>query len=195
MSEQDPPEPRLADRDREQAVQRLGQALAEGRLTMDEYDERVAAVLQARTASELAPQLADLPGGAPATGTALEHGQLRTTMSTIKREGRWVVPRRLHVHSKAGTVKLDLTEAVITHPVIELEVELYAGSVTLLVPDGASVNVEPAEQGMVASTVKVRGVTRSTEPVGEPHVVISGKQWAGTVVVRRRRRFFRVFRR
>lgn len=151
---------------------------------MSEFDERLARVLRARTSSDLQPYLADLPASQPAP----EEGQLRATMSTIKRTGRWVVPRRLSVSNKAGSVKLDLTDAVIAHPVIEIAIEVYAGSTTLVLPRGASVDVERVE--LVAGSAKVRKVPSSTEPIGEPHVVVSGKQWAGTVTVRHQYRFW-----
>jgi hypothetical protein len=180
------PEARISDADRERAIQHLGDALAEGRLTMPEFEQRLDGVLPARTASDLAPYLADLPA-APAVP---EHAELRAAASSIKRTGRWMVPRRLSVHSKAGSVKLDLTDAVVAHPVVEVALEVYAGSTTLVLPRGASVNVDPVE--LVASSVKVRSqVPTSTEPVGRPHVVVTGTQRASSLLVRHQRRFLR----
>jgi hypothetical protein len=177
MSE--PPELRISDADRERAVQRLQRAMSEGRLTIDEFDERVTGVLRARTGSDLEPYLADLPS-VPATPEQVQ--------SDVKRTGRWVVPRRLSVQNKAGSVKLDLTEAIIAHPVIEIAIDCYAGSTTLVLPPGASVDVERVE--LIAGSAKVRKVLRSTEPIGEPHVVITGKQWAGSVTVRHQYNFW-----
>lgn len=53
--------PRAGDRDREKAAARLGQALAQGYLQLDEYDERVRAVFETRSTGELSQLLADLP--------------------------------------------------------------------------------------------------------------------------------------
>lgn len=183
------PELRISDADRERAVQRLNDAVAEGRLTMSEFDERVDGVLRSRTASELTPYLVDLPGTAGGPVTAPEHQELRTTASTLRRNGRWVVPRRLTVHSKAGKVKLDLTEAVISHPVVELTLQTAAATTVLILPQGASVDVDQVEQ--VASSTRVRKVPTSTVPTGDPHLVVTGKQFAGTLVVRHQRRFLR----
>lgn len=52
---------RAGDRDREKTAARLGQALAQGYLQMDEYDERVQATFQANTTAELKELLQDLP--------------------------------------------------------------------------------------------------------------------------------------
>ena len=52
---------RASDADRDRVTGRLQEHFAEGRLTRDELDERVAAVLHAKTFGELRPVLADLP--------------------------------------------------------------------------------------------------------------------------------------
>jgi hypothetical protein len=56
---------RAGDADREVVLERLQAAQAEGRLDLEEFDERVAATLAARTYGELAAVTADLPGGPP----------------------------------------------------------------------------------------------------------------------------------
>jgi DUF1707 SHOCT-like domain len=55
-------EQRASDADRDTAVDILCTAVAEGRLTLAELDERVGAALSARTISELAALIADLSG-------------------------------------------------------------------------------------------------------------------------------------
>jgi hypothetical protein len=56
-----------ATADRERAIDVLKAGFAEGRLTRDEHDDRVARVYAARTYGELAPLVADLPAGALAS--------------------------------------------------------------------------------------------------------------------------------
>ncbi len=62
------PHLRAADTDREAVATALGASMAAGRLTLAEYDERVAQAWSARTYGELARLTADLP--APAAGPA-----------------------------------------------------------------------------------------------------------------------------
>jgi hypothetical protein len=57
---------RISDADREHAAERLREHFADGRLTSDELDDRLAAVFSARTAGDLRRVRADLPGPAPA---------------------------------------------------------------------------------------------------------------------------------
>ena len=60
------PNLRAADVDRQAVAARLGQHLSEGRLTVEEYDERVAAAYAARTYGDLDRLFADLPRDTPA---------------------------------------------------------------------------------------------------------------------------------
>lgn len=56
---------RIGDAEREQASRALGEHYAAGRLTHEEYDERLAAALNAKTWSDLGPVFGDLPGPKP----------------------------------------------------------------------------------------------------------------------------------
>jgi hypothetical protein len=53
---------RASDADREAVVRRLQTALHQGRLTVEEFDERVAAAWAAKTYGDLAELTHDLPG-------------------------------------------------------------------------------------------------------------------------------------
>ena len=52
---------RLSTREREAALESLSTHFADGRLTVEEFDERAAEVAKATTRGELAPLFADLP--------------------------------------------------------------------------------------------------------------------------------------
>jgi hypothetical protein len=58
---------RVSDAERQRAAMLLGDHFATGRLTQQEYDERVTAAYNARTRSDVAALFADLPGPVPAT--------------------------------------------------------------------------------------------------------------------------------
>lgn len=57
---------RASDRDRQDVVDRLQGAVAEGRLQMEEYLERMGVAYEAVTLGDLAPLCADLPAVRPA---------------------------------------------------------------------------------------------------------------------------------
>lgn len=188
----------MSDADRERVLARLQEAVGEGRLTLDEFQERVDGVLRARRYGEVAPYLADLPpapGGGPPTPPAVpapvpEVAELRTVASALRRTGRWTVPRQLRVSSRAGGVKLDFTEAVIGHPVVEVVLDVWAGGTTLVLPPGATVDVDGVE--MYAGGLKVhKKVPQAPAGAGGPHFVVTGSQKAGGLTIRGPRRFLR----
>ena len=53
---------RASDADREAVMKRLQEAASQGRLTIEEFDHRAAAVYAAKTYGELAALTHDLPG-------------------------------------------------------------------------------------------------------------------------------------
>lgn len=180
---------RIADADRERAAQRLHQALAEGRITLSELEERLAVVYAARYEADLRPPFADLPDpdaivDTPALTVPPDAPPvvLRAGMSTIKRGGTWDVPPRLRLQSAMGSVVLDFCDTVIPHTVVDIEVDLGAGSAKLLVPDDSTANVDD----VVASMGTVKSSVPSVRRPGVPHFVVHGRAGMGSVTVRRR---------
>jgi len=165
--------------------------MSEGRITVAELEERVAAVYAARYAAELRSPLADLPGDDVVALPAVDAQpvakpvELRAGASGIKRTGEWSVPARLRVKSRMGSVVLDFCEAAIPHPVVEVELALGTGSAKLLVPDDATVNVD----GLVATMGAIKNSVASQPRTGAPHFVVRGRARFGSVTVRRRRGF------
>lgn len=167
-------------------MERLRGQLGTGRLTLDEFEQRLTGVLAAATFGEVSPYLADLPGG-PVAVSVPDVTQLRATAGTVKRRGYWLAPRRLVASAKAGSLVLDFTDAVIAYPTVEVELEVQGGSALLVVPRGASVDVDGLD--LVASSVNVRGVPN--QPGDGPRFVVTGRQHAGSLTVRYQRRFLR----
>lgn len=76
---------RLSDAERTDAVNDLAQALGEGRLTMDEFEERTDAVMQATTRRELAEVFMDIPTKASTELKIYSRGEMeRAYQSTRK---------------------------------------------------------------------------------------------------------------
>ena len=101
---------RASDADRDRVTARLQEHFAAGRLTREELDERVAAVLHAKTFGELRPPLADLPEPVPAP-----HAALAQRAAAAQRGGRpW--PARRHHHGLAPLFLLLLVAALVLSP-------------------------------------------------------------------------------
>lgn len=179
---------RISDADRERAAQRLNRALGEGRITVEELQERLATVYAARYGADLVPPLADLPGdpldlSADVLATPVGPPTvLRGGVGTLKRRGAWHVPSRLRVQSSIGSVVLDFCDTELPRPVVEVELELGAGSARLLVPDDATADVD----GLVCSLGSVRSKVAARSEHGRPHFRVYGRAAAGSVTVRPR---------
>lgn len=126
---------RLSNDDREQAVEQLNRAVADGRVTWTEHAERVEAVYAARVADDLRPLLADL---GPTGVVPLSSGttEVAAVLSKIVR-----VPdtsRRIHARSTFGALVLNLV-SVPAGQEIEVQVDAFCGKVQLMVADDATV--------------------------------------------------------
>jgi hypothetical protein len=168
------PQLRVSDNDRELALERLRDALSEGRIDAADFDHRAGRTLQARTASDLAEVTADLPDQA-----GDEELELRGVFGSVKRQGRWAVPRTLRLHRRMGSVELDFTEAEIPHPVVRIELDTIGGSVEIRVPESASVSLDA-----VAVTLgSVQDHRKDAPAHGTPHFVTGELRW-GSLEVR-----------
>ena len=65
---------RIGDAERDRAADYLREHMSVGRLSQDEFDERITAALQARTAADLEPLFSDLPAPKPGQELAAPGG-------------------------------------------------------------------------------------------------------------------------
>jgi hypothetical protein len=180
-----PPEMRASDADRDRVVDVLRAAAGDGRLTGDEFDERLEAALSSRTLGELAVLTADLAGGPGRSGAATAQAQdvirIDQCRGSVRRYGRWVVPRRLELRSSWCDVMLDFTNAVITCDTLRIDMNVRGGSLILLVRPGTVVD---------AGSLTVRHTEVRLGPSAEPdaqaifRVQLAGRMCYGQIEVR-----------
>ncbi len=185
------PELRASHEDRDRVVEILRVAAGDGRLTAAELDERLEAALTARTGSELAVLIDDLPGVAGERGGVAQQAKDLVRIDyqggNTRRVGGWVVPQRMQIRAVGGTVRLDFTEAVITEPTLQIEVEVRGGSLVLVTKPGIEVDAD--EVAVRGGRIKVGSGTGSKHPV-ILRVQISGETRGGSIVARPPRRTF-----
>jgi len=152
----EPPEPasspdlRASDADRDRVIDVLRAATADGRLTADEFNERMEAALASRTFRELAPLTADLTADlatapasrAPESAQANDVIRIDQRGGSIQRTGRWVVPRRLELRPSWCDVTIDFTDAVIAHDTLHVDMKMRGGSLILVVGPGIVVDTD-----------------------------------------------------
>lgn len=153
---------RASDADRERVAEQLRDALAEGRLDMEEFEDRLEATYKARTYGELAPVTRDLPGAqavAPPPVSLVKspagHGSWPdrivggegssrwgvAVMSGFERKGRWTVPQRFDCLAFWGGIELDLRDANFADREVTINCVAIMGGVDIVVPPGVEVLV------------------------------------------------------
>ncbi len=202
MSEE-APELRASDADREQVAEILRDALAEGRLDMEEFEERLDATYKARTYGDLAPITRDLPVGAVAVpkvdmvkrpGAAVGSWSERivggegsstwgvAVLSGFQRKGRWTVPRRFNCFAFWGGGEIDLREANFADGVVEINCVAIMGGVEVVVPPGVEVEVRGIG---IMGGFDHREDGAPGDP-GAPRVIVTGFAFWGGVGVERK---------
>ncbi|MBT2418345.1 DUF1707 domain-containing protein [Streptomyces sp. ISL-22] len=175
---------RASDVDRDRVVDVLNAAAGDGRLTIEELDERVTVALSARTLGELAELTADLPA-VPGGGEVKDVVRIEQQGGSAARGEGWVVPRRLEIESSWGDVTLDFTRAVTTHDTLQIDLDMSGGALRLLTRPGIVVNTD----SLVIEFAKIKA-----RPGGDPgtpvdlRVEVGGRMSYGQVLVRPPRR-------
>jgi class 3 adenylate cyclase len=179
------PEWRVSEKERDEAASRLARFCSEGRLTLEEFSERVEVVLAARTQSELDRVLVDLPQGevAPYASPLPSSGWLVGIMSSTRRRGRWRPKQKLRAVSVMGHIDLDLRNAEIDSPEILINAWSIMGSIRVTVPEGVAVHLT----GVNIMGDKSQRVSDAPLLPGAPLIRVRAVPIMGSVEVRSRR--------
>lgn len=175
-----PPAIRASDAERDATVVRLRDAMAEGRLTLDDFSGRTDAALSALTRDQLAEVVADLPAHPGYADAAFPTPWVVGILGSAKRSGRWRVGHELHALSIMGDCKIDLREAVIDAPVITIEALAIMGTVEVIVPEGVAVDLE----GIAIMGSKSLRMSAAPLLLGAPLVRVTGLALMGEIKVR-----------
>src|SRR3989442_5600513 len=131
---------RASDAERGRVVERLRDASAEGRLTLEEFIERMTTAYEARTHAELEQLLDDLPS----VGVVSRRRPIQLLFSlfgSTEREGRIRVRRHVTCLTTFGNIDLDLRQATLEGDVITIVVLGAFGAADVYVPEGVEVDL------------------------------------------------------
>jgi hypothetical protein len=175
-------EPLLAsDADRDIALALLREASVDGRLTLEDLAERAEMVHAARTRDDVAAATAGLAPALPTPTSAIE--RQRAVLSSIDRRGRWRLAPRNRFSAFLGSITLDMREAVLPGPEIEIEARAVLGSIVVVVPEGVHVELRGGAP-LSSENMLVEG----TPPEGAPVIRIRHSGALGSVEIRSRPR-------
>jgi hypothetical protein len=138
------PDVRASDAEREQVVAELREHAAQGRLTLEEFSQRVDEAYDAKTLAALDEVRRELPAVAATPATRPRRKARRWLVSVMggaDRKGRWRVPRRMLVLSLMGGCDLDLRQAQIEHDEVTVTIFTLMGGTDVYVPEGVETDV------------------------------------------------------
>ncbi|WP_124271880.1 DUF1707 domain-containing protein [Streptomyces sp. ADI96-02] len=197
---------RASDAERERIAEVLRDAVAEGRLEMDEFEQRLDAAYRARTHGELEPLVRDLPASGSAVapvgpsrpaaprgsasnwpdrigGPATSKGAF-AFWGGFNRKGRWTVGRTFTAFAMWGGGEIDLREADFEDRETVIRCFTIMGGLHVTVPP--ELNVEVRGVGIMGGFGE--GSNGEADPAPDaPRVRVTGFALMGGVGVERKR--------
>jgi hypothetical protein len=164
---------RVSDVEREQAVARLREASAEGRLTLDELAARTGSAYIAQTRGELVHVTHDLPAATQSTPEQKQRPRFVVAVfAPVWRRNRWRLGRRTFVFSLFAPTFFDLRSATLEHDDATITVFSLFAPVNVTAPEHVDVQLSvfgvfapvrelgsPGELPPSAPRVRVNGVS------------------------------------
>lgn len=172
-----PSDHRASDADRQKTAELLGEALAEGRLTSEEHEERLRAIFASKTVGELAEIVRDLPQPTPQPSSA-RMGRMSALFSKIRRGGQMTLSAAMTVRSTFGAAYLNLTHAEFPHGAVDIDATSVFGKIFITIPENARVE---DDGGALFGKRSLPG-SGASEP-GGPIVRIHGRSIFGKITV------------
>ena len=186
-----PDEPRLpgvriSDADRNQMIELLRGHTGEGLLTLDEFSDRVALVFEAKTRNELDQVVADLPTmhqEVPETKRRRVTRWAVAIMGGHTPRGRFRLAERTNAVAVMGACELDLRNAEIDGPEVEINAFAFWGGIDITVPEGIQVDFSGIPL-MGGTDCRVADVPRIPS---SPRIVVRAIAIMGGVTVKSRK--------
>jgi uncharacterized membrane protein len=193
----DPTRLRISDAERHQVAEILREAAGEGRLDIDELDQRLEATYAARTYADLVPITLDLPSHPyhrpapvrPAAPSAAvvpgpDREQHFAILSGLSRKGVWVVPQQMTILALMGGAELDLRQARFAAQEVVITINAFMGGAQVIV--GPHVRVQMEGTGIMGGYSGPSGLVEADLDASSPVVRIKGFAiWGGVSVERK----------
>ncbi len=174
------PDQRASDSERQATVDALGEHAMQGRLTLEEFEERAEQAYRAVTVTDLAVLTRDLPAlGTVVTQPVPDELRIRAVLLDETRTGRWVVGERLDLLAALGDVKVDLRDAALPAH-LEIEARAILGDVRIYVPAAARVELTGTS---ILGSRKLRGGAADRPGATGPLIRVNATAVLGDVII------------
>lgn len=194
----DPSRMRISDDDRHQVAEVLREAAGEGRIDLDELDERLEATYAAKVYADLVPITADLPakGIVPAPEAvptrrsanlptnAPRHNSSFALMGGQDRKGVWEVGESHTAFAMMGGIDIDLRQAVFTAAETTIIANTVMGGIDVIVNEHTHVIVSGV--GIMGDFSQGRDRIEAALDANSPVVRVKGFALMGGVTVVRK---------
>jgi hypothetical protein len=182
------------DLERQKTIDLLSEHFAQDNISIEELERRMADVYRAPSVPALRDLTRDLPGPGSITARpaapvsdlyAPESDRILSIMATTKRRGVWRLARHLNLWSVMSETHLDLTEAMLSEGVTEIDVHAIMASIKVIVPPGVRVVMQA---GSFMAEVTDDAIDAPAVGSGAPVVRITGFVFMSELKVRVRHR-------
>jgi DUF1707 SHOCT-like domain len=132
-----------SDAERDRAVERLRTSAVDGRLTLEEFAQRMSSAYEARTRDELEQLTRDLPAEhAPAQPPPRASASwIVAIMGGAARKGRFRLGLKTQVLAVMGGSDIDLRQAELEGPEVTITIYAVMGGAHVIVPEGVFVDL------------------------------------------------------
>lgn len=194
---------RIGYAERDAAIEALRAAAGDGRISIEELEERMVRVESARFPIDLDEVLGDLTSDLPsdrarAAANSAQHGELARTgtgpgwspdereilhpsWTGLTRRGRWPVVPYLRCEPAGVLLELNFLEVITDLSLIDIDVAARTGTLKLVVPDGWGVDITELKRTKIAViTFKANETARE----GHPTIRVHGNIRSGVLQAR-----------
>jgi hypothetical protein len=175
---------RASDAERERTVELLRRHSVDGRLTLEEFAERISRAYEAKTRDELHQLTSDLP---PETSLPVQRrAPARWIVSVLggtDRRGRFRLGQQTCVVSLLGGANVDLRHAQLESSEVEMTIVSVMGGANVVVPEGVDVELT----GIAFMGGKSYQPGKQLPPPGAPLIRVRAFAFMGGVAVTTKR--------
>jgi hypothetical protein len=189
----DPSQLRVSDADRHRVAEILREAAAEGRIDIEELDERLESTYAAKTYGDLVPLTSDLPvphpEGSPAprpqpSVPAARYDSSIAVMGGVTRKGVWEVGPTHNAFAMMAGIDIDLRQARFASREVVIHANAFWAGIDIIVNEYTNVIVEGV--GIMGAFEQGRDKVEPSLGPDSPTVRVKGVALMAGVSVQRR---------